>query len=111
MNTGHEGSLSTCHANSPTDALRRLEVMVLTAGLDLPLAAVQDQLTAALDLIVHVARLPGGGRGIVAVAEVVDRPTSAERVRPLADRHGLHALPERTRRALGGPEPDPGWCR
>jgi pilus assembly protein CpaF len=111
MNTGHEGSLSTCHANSTTDALRRLEVMVLTAGLELPLSAVRDQLAAALDLVVHVARLPDGGRGIVAVGEVVDPPTDGTRILPLADRDGVHRLPTRpARRADAGP-PDPGWCR
>lgn len=111
MNTGHEGSLSTCHANAPADALRRLEVMVLSAGLELPLAAVRDQLVSALDLLVHVARLPGGRRGVVAVAEVVDDPTADERVRPLADRRGLFALPVRSPRRLEAPDPDPRWCR
>jgi pilus assembly protein CpaF len=110
MNTGHEGSLSTCHANSPVDALRRLEVMVLSAGLELPLAAVRDQLTSALDLIVQVARLADGSRRVVAVSEVVDPPTS-ERVRSLADLAGLHALPTRAIRAVGAPAPDPAWCR
>jgi pilus assembly protein CpaF len=109
MNTGHEGSLTTCHANSPADALRRLELMVLGAGLDLPLSAVRDQLAAALDLVVHVARLDGGHRGVVAVAEVLDPPRDHARVRPLADRRGLAALPERPPRALAAPVPDPGW--
>jgi pilus assembly protein CpaF len=111
MNTGHEGSLSTCHANSTTDALRRLEVMVLTAGLELPLSAVRDQLSAALDLVVHVARLPGGGRGIVAVGEIVDPPTDGTRILPLADRDGLHLLPTRSVRGADAGPPDPGWCR
>jgi pilus assembly protein CpaF len=110
MNTGHEGSLSTCHANSPVDALRRLELMVLSAELDLPLDAVRDQLAAALDLVVHVARAGDGGRGVVAVGEVTDPPTEG-RVRLLADRHGLHDLPTRPARAPGAPAPDPGWCR
>jgi pilus assembly protein CpaF len=109
MNTGHEGSLSTCHANSPADALRRLELMVLGAGLDLPLDAVRDQLAAALDLIVHVARLEDGRRGVAAVAEVVDPPRPQARVRPLADRDGLHHLPTRGARRPGAPGPDPGW--
>ena len=95
MNTGHEGSLSTCHANSPVDALRRLEVMVLTAALDLPLEAVRDQMAAALDLVVHVARLPGGHRGVVAVAEVARSPIRPRRRAceswPIA--RGLRALP------------------
>ena len=111
MNTGHEGSLSTCHANSPEDALRRLELMVLGAGLDLPLHAVQDQLAAALDLVVHVARLDGGHRGVVAVAEVVDPPEAGRRVRALADAGGLHHLPERPARAPAAPAPDRRWCR
>ena len=67
MNTGHEGSLSTCHANSPADALRRLETMVLMGDVALPLEAVREQVQSALDLVVHVARRPGGRRAVVAV--------------------------------------------
>jgi len=111
MNTGHEGSLSTCHANSPVDALRRLEVMVLSAELDLPLAAVRDQLTSALDLVVQVARLDDGRRGVVAVGEVVDPPTDERRVRLLAGPTGLHDLPTREPRSAGVAPPDPAWCR
>lgn len=111
MNTGHEGSLSTCHANSPTDALRRLEVMVLSAGLELPLTAVRDQLTSALDLVVQVARLDDGRRGVVAVGEVIDPPPiEGPRIRHLADSSGLHALPTRPARARVDP-PDAAWCR
>ncbi len=112
MNTGHEGSLSTCHANSLVDALRRLEVMVLSAGLDLPLAAVRDQLTSALDLVVQVARLPGGRRGVVAVGEVIDPPpTRGPRIRELAGPAGLDCLPERPVRAADAPAPQRRWCR
>jgi pilus assembly protein CpaF len=112
MNTGHEGSLSTCHANSPIDALRRLEVMVLSAGLDLPMAAVRDQLSSSLDLVVQVARGEGGARSIVSVAEVVD-PASpdAPRVRVLAGPDGLHDLPLRPPRAPSASAPDRRWCR
>jgi pilus assembly protein CpaF len=111
MNTGHEGSSSTCHANSPLDALRRLEVMVLSAGLDLPMAAVRDQVTAALDLVVQVARTSGGARAVVEVAEVVDPPRSDRpRIRTLAGPDGLHDLPLRAPRAPGAPVPDPRWC-
>ena len=56
MNTGHDGSLSTVHANSPRDALSRLETMMLMAGMDLPLRAIRDQIASALDLIVHLSR-------------------------------------------------------
>jgi pilus assembly protein CpaF len=111
MNTGHEGSLSTCHANSPVDALRRLELMVLSAGLDLPLAAVRDQLCAALDLVVQVARTRDGGRGIVAVGEVVDPPADGARIRLLAGPAGLHDLPVRPPRVPSADAPDPRWCR
>jgi pilus assembly protein CpaF len=111
MNTGHEGSLSTCHANSPLDALRRLEVMVLSAGLDLPMAAVCDQVTAAVDLVVQVARTADGARAVVEVAEVVDPPRpDRPRVRVLAGPDGLHDLPIRAPRAPGAPAPDPRWC-
>ena len=70
MNTGHEGSLSTCHANSPADALRRLETMVLSGASALPLAAVREQVRSAVDLVVQVARAADGGRAVVAVDEV-----------------------------------------
>lgn len=111
MNTGHEGSLSTCHANSPLDALRRLEIMVLTAGLDLPLGAVRDQITSAVDLVVQVARLADGRRQVVAVAEVLDPPAEGRRTRALAGPDGLHDLPQRAVRAPGAPLPSPQWCR
>jgi pilus assembly protein CpaF len=71
MNTGHEGSLSTLHANTPRDALSRLETMVLMAGLDLPLRAIREQVSSAIDLIVHLSRLRDGTRRIVRITEVV----------------------------------------
>jgi pilus assembly protein CpaF len=71
MNTGHEGSLSTIHANSPRDALARLENMVLMAGFDLPQRAIREQIASALDLIVQVARFVDGVRRITQVTEVV----------------------------------------
>ncbi|MGH9069547.1 MAG: CpaF family protein, partial [Acidimicrobiales bacterium] len=70
MNTGHEGSLTTVHANSPRDALSRLETMVLMAGYDLPVRAIREQVTAAFDLIVHLERLAGGQRTVAAVTEL-----------------------------------------
>ncbi|MGI9647948.1 MAG: ATPase, T2SS/T4P/T4SS family, partial [Acidimicrobiia bacterium] len=71
MNTGHEGSLSTVHANSPRDTLSRLETMVLMAGVDLPARAIREQISAAVDLIVHLSRLRDGSRRIVQISEVV----------------------------------------
>ena len=70
MNTGHEGSLSTLHANTPRDALSRLETMVLMAGMDLPLRAIRDQVVSALDLIVQIARLRDGTRRVVRIVEM-----------------------------------------
>jgi pilus assembly protein CpaF len=70
MNTGHDGSLSTIHANSPRDALSRVETMVLMAGYDLPVRAIRQQVAAALDLIVHLERLQDGSRRVVAITEV-----------------------------------------
>ncbi|MCY0885227.1 MAG: CpaF family protein [Firmicutes bacterium] len=71
MNTGHEGSLTTIHANSPRDALSRLETMVLMAGAELPLAAIRQQIASAIDLIVQEARLQDGSRKVVQITEVV----------------------------------------
>jgi len=70
MNTGHEGSLTTAHSNSPRDTLRRLETMVLMAGMDLPLRAIREQIASAIDLVIHLERLRDGSRKVVKVAEV-----------------------------------------
>jgi pilus assembly protein CpaF len=70
MNTGHDGSMSTGHANSPRDMLSRLETMVLMAGVDLPVRAIREQIASAVDLIVHQARLKDGSRRIVNITEV-----------------------------------------
>jgi pilus assembly protein CpaF len=70
MNTGHEGSMTTVHANNPRDALRRIENMVSMAGLNYPVAAIRQQMASALDLVVHVSRLVGGRRKIVSIAEI-----------------------------------------
>jgi pilus assembly protein CpaF len=70
MNTGHDGSLSTVHANSPRDALARIETMVLMAGFELPVRAIRQQVSAALELIVHLERLEDGGRRVTSIAEV-----------------------------------------
>ena len=100
MNTGHEGSLSTCHANGPVDALRRLETMVLMGDVALPLDAVRDQIAGALDLVVQVERGADGRRAVTAVAEVVpDRERGAPvAVRALANGSGLQRAAERVRR-------------
>ena len=70
MNTGHDGSLTTVHANSPRDALARIETMVLMAGYDLPLRAIRQQVASALDLVIHLERLEDGTRRVTAITEV-----------------------------------------
>jgi pilus assembly protein CpaF len=70
MNTGHDGSLTTAHANTPRDMLSRLETMCLMAGMDLPVRAIREQIAAAVDLIVQVARLRDGSRKVINVTEV-----------------------------------------
>jgi pilus assembly protein CpaF len=71
MSTGHDGSLGTLHANTPIDALSRLETMVLMAGIELPARAIRDQLASAVDLIVQLDRLPTGDRAVGSITEVV----------------------------------------
>lgn len=102
MNTGHEGSLSTCHANSAADAMRRLEMMALLHSNGLSLEAIRSQLAASVDVIVHLART-SQGRRITAVAEV--SKTSEAKVQLLADGAGLFKLP---RRRASEP-PDENW--
>jgi pilus assembly protein CpaF len=70
MNTGHDGSLSTVHANSARDALSRVETMVLMAGVDLPVRAIREQVSSALDAVIHLERLEDGSRRVTAIVEV-----------------------------------------
>jgi pilus assembly protein CpaF len=95
LNTGHDGSLTTVHANSPEDALRRVETLALMAGVGLPHVAVREQAAGALDVILHQARLPGGARAVESVTEVV-RVAGGAGVRELYRRGG------RLREAAGG---------
>ncbi|MBW3669219.1 MAG: Flp pilus assembly complex ATPase component TadA [Actinobacteria bacterium] len=109
MNTGHDGSLSTCHANGPGDALRRLETLALLAGVGLPAAALREQLAAAVDAVVHVARGRNGRRAVTEVAEMATPAGDGYRLRRLAGPGGVHTLPTRAPRAADAPAPDPGW--
>ena len=92
LNTGHDGSLTTVHANSPEDALRRIETLALMAGVGLPHEAVREQVSRALDLIVHQARLPDGSRAVESVTEVV-RTAGGAGVRELYRRGGEPRAP------------------
>lgn len=73
MNTGHEGSLTTVHANSPRDALSRLEAMVMMSGVDLPASIIRQYLVGAIDLIIQIARLPDGQRKMIAISELYEK--------------------------------------
>jgi len=105
MNTGHEGSLSTVHANSPPDALRRLESMAVVAAGGLPLAAVRQHVAAAIDIVVQVARTGSQSRTVVAVHEVVagGDPDGPVRTVALVDGGSVVAAPTRWRAAV------PAW--
>lgn len=70
MNTGHEGSLTTAHANSPREAISRIEVMVMMAGMELPMSVVREQISSAVDLIVHQKRFPCGSRKVAHISEI-----------------------------------------
>jgi pilus assembly protein CpaF len=115
LNTGHDGSVSTVHANSPSDALARLETLVLLAGVALPLAAVRGQVSAAVDAIVQVARGAGGSRTVVSVAEVdASGDAGAPRARQLLgrERGQLVAIEPPTRPARRvGFDLEEAWCR
>jgi pilus assembly protein CpaF len=121
LNTGHDGSLTTVHANSPADALRRVETLALLAGVGLPHGAVRDQVASALDVVVHQARLPSGARVVESVSEVtrvaggagtrelwsrggpLRRPGPGELARRLDALRAGGARVERARRAGGLP--------
>jgi len=71
MNTGHDGSLTTAHANTPRDALSRLETMVMMAGFDLPVRAIREQIASAVDMVIQIARMRDGSRKVVSISEIV----------------------------------------
>jgi len=70
MNTGHDGSMTTCHSNSPRDTLARIETMALMAGMELPVRAIREQIASAIDVVVHQERMRDGTRKITNIAEV-----------------------------------------
>ncbi len=104
MNTGHEGSLGTLHANTPRDALSRTETMVLMAGLELPMRAIREQIASALDLVVHISRLRDGSRRITSVSEIVGMENETITMNTLFD-FDYGAGMDENGRFLGRPEP------
>ena len=83
MNTGHEGSLTTIHANSPRDALSRLETMILFSGMELPDRAMREQIASAMDLIIQVSRLSDGTRRVMSLCEIEGIDGESVRTREL----------------------------
>ncbi len=83
MNTGHDGSISTLHANSPRDCLRRLEMMVLMAGIEMPIKAVRQQVSSAINAMLHVSRMPDGSRKLTRVTEIVGMEEEAVQTQDL----------------------------
>jgi len=71
MNTGHDGSLTTAHSNGPRDTISRIETMALMAGMELPIRAIREQISSAVDIIVHLERFRDGSRKVVSITEVV----------------------------------------
>jgi pilus assembly protein CpaF len=111
MSTGHDGSLGTLHANTPADALSRLETMVMMAGLDIPARAIRDQLASAIDVIVQLERLRNGARVVGSVSEVVGIDDDRVVLNPLftrtydADRTGHDGGPDGSRLEPTGTPP------
>jgi len=103
MNTGHDGSLTTVHANSPRDALARIETMVLMAGYDLPLRAIRQQVASALDLVIHLERLEDGTRRVTAITEVQRMESDVITLQDIFEFNVERVTPERV--VIGDLEP------
>jgi pilus assembly protein CpaF len=103
MNTGHEGSLSTVHANTPRDALARIETMVMMAGFDLPMRAIRQQVASALDMIIQLERLEDGTRRVVTITEVQRMESEIITLQDLYEFKLEQVMPDRT--VLGNLEP------
>src|SRR5918995_253635 len=96
MNTGHDGSLCTVHANAPRDGLHRIETMVLMAGYDLPLRAIRQHVSSALDLLVHIDRLEDGSRRVVQVTEVLRMESDVIQLQDIFEFEIQSVAPDRT---------------
>ena len=96
MNTGHDGSLSTVHSNSPREALHQIETMVMMAGYDLPLRAIRQHVSAALDVLVHIDRMEDGSRRIVQVTEVLRMESDVIQLQDIFEFEIEAVAPDRT---------------
>ena len=112
MNTGHDGSLSTVHSNSPRDGLHRIETMVMMAGYDLPLRAIRQHIAAALDLLVHIDRMEDGSRRVVAITEVLRMESDVIQLQDIFEFEIDSVAPDRTiTGGLQADRPAPGLPR
>jgi pilus assembly protein CpaF len=121
MNTGHDGSIATAHANSARHALWRLETMALMSDVDLPIAHVRAQVASAIDVVVHTARLRDGRRVVFQIAAVDELDGAGDPIvielfgfRPRIERHGAFVCTGIAPRVVAllaerGEEPDPTW--
>ncbi len=103
MNTGHDGSLTTLHANSPRDALARIETMVMFAGFDLPTRAIREQMASAIDIVVHLERLPDGRRAVASITEVIGMESDQITLNELFALHYDSTAPNRADGSPSGP--------
>jgi len=101
MNTGHDGSLTTIHSNSPRDCLKRLESMVLMAGIDMPARAIREQIASAINLIVQIARIQDGSRKIVQIAQITGMEGETITLAPIFE-FKQTGLDKATRKVVGG---------
>jgi len=96
MNTGHEGSMTTCHANSPRDALKRLEMMALMGGIDLPLRVIREQIASAINIVIQISRMAGGRRAVTSILEVDGIETDQILTQPIFEYRNLMSTLENT---------------
>jgi len=96
MNTGHEGSMTTCHANSPRDAIKRLEMMSLMADIDLPLQVIREQIASAINIIIQVSRMAGGRRVVTSILEVDGIEIEQVLTQPIFEYQSLRSTLEST---------------
>jgi pilus assembly protein CpaF len=102
MNTGHDGSMTTIHANSAREALARIELMIGLAGVELPVWAVRRLVASSVNLVVHVARMPGGNRKVVTISEVAGME---------GDLISMHDVFEFVQTGVGGDQAAVGYFR
>ena len=100
MNTGHDGSLTTIHSNSPRDCLKRLESMVLMAGIDIPTKTIREMISSAINIIVHISRIQDGSRKIVSITQITGMESDTITIAPIFE-FKQTGLDKATRKVVG----------